>query len=317
MAILAGQPVNVWLIAAIFLVGQYFYQLSFVFYNPMHVDIADASHRSRAYGIGQFASAIGFVVGIAITLPLATSRTAPLLPAVLAFFILALPMVIAFKERKKESGESRTGSIKRETKAFTKKMIAFFAASAATPMLVAFFFFNDALLTLSNNYSIFMERIFSTPDNLKSYLLMAVLVMSAVGGMAAGWVADRIGAAKTLKIILIGWIVAIPLIALAPTFSIFAIFAGISGLLIGSTWTVTRSYLTTILPAEQLGYGFSFYAIAERFATFVGPLAWGGIIWWRGTGGTSYRVAMMAMVLFVIVGLIILMKWKRPLVSSN
>jgi MFS transporter, UMF1 family len=309
-AILAGGHSNVWLVALTFLIGQYFYQLSFVFYNPMLVDIADESHRSRAFGIGQFASAIGFVVGIAMSLPLATSRTAPLLPAILAFIVLALPLMLFFKESF-NSQENKTGSIKREAKVFIRKMIAFFAASVATPMLVAFFFFNDALLTISNNNAIYMERVFGTPDTTKSIMLMAVLVMSAIGGIVAGWLGDKIGVLKTLKFILIAWIIVIPLISLAPSFIFFAIVGSLGGLLIGSVWTVTRSYLTMVLPKDQLGYGFSFYALAERFATFVGPLTWGGIIWWLGTDATAYRIAMGSMAVFMIIGLIILVKWKR------
>ncbi|HLB41308.1 MAG TPA: hypothetical protein VJN02_00395, partial [Gammaproteobacteria bacterium] len=65
-----------------------------------------------------------------------------------------------FKEPKKDFNQIITSEIQDETQAFIRKMIAFFAASAATPMLVAFFFFNDALLTVSNNYSIYLERVF-------------------------------------------------------------------------------------------------------------------------------------------------------------
>ncbi|MEK7140830.1 MAG: hypothetical protein AAB815_03530, partial [Patescibacteria group bacterium] len=55
----------------------------------------------------------------------------------------------------------------------------------------------------------------------------------------------------------------------------------------------------------------SFYTLAERFATLFGPLTWGGIIVVLGTQHTSYRIAMLSMTAFVIIGLIILLKWKR------
>src|SRR3989339_1747868 len=38
-------------IAICFLIGQYFYQLSFIFHNPMIEDVADINHRARASGI--------------------------------------------------------------------------------------------------------------------------------------------------------------------------------------------------------------------------------------------------------------------------
>src|SRR3989344_1451167 len=145
VAVLAGMNSNVWMIALFFLIGQYFYQLSFVFYNPMLDEIADDAHKSRVSGIGNFSSSLGFVVGILITLPFADSRIIPLLISVPVFLILAIPMMIFFKESKKYVGSVNIFNIKSETKTFMKKMITFFAVSAATPMLVAFFFFNDAL----------------------------------------------------------------------------------------------------------------------------------------------------------------------------
>jgi UMF1 family MFS transporter len=311
-ALLADHNAHVLLVAALFLIGQYFYQLSFVFFNTMLNDKADESHRSRASGIGQFASSLGFVAGIALTLPFAASRTAPLLPAVIAFFILALPMMIFYREPKQKGKVSSSEPI-RETKVFAKKMIAFFVASAATPMLVAFFFFNDALLTVSNNYSIYLERVFHVPDSTKSLLPAAILGMSAIGAAIGGWVGDKIGALKTMKIILILWIIVLPLVAIAPNFLIIAILTPITGLLIGSIWTVTRSYLSLVLPEKDMGYGFSFYTIAERFATLIGPLTWGAVIWIGGIDNSVYRVAMGAMTAYMIIGLWILMKWKREM----
>lgn len=317
VAILAGINGNVLLIAFLFLIGQYFYQLSFVFYNPMLDDIADKTNKSRVSGIGNFSSSLGFVVGILITLPFADSRITPLLISVPTFFILALPMMIFFKESEKPIDEVNSPKTRHETKAFIKKMIAFFAVSAATPMLVAFFFFNDSLLTVTNNYSIYLERVFHTPDTAKSILLLAILVMSAIGSVIAGWLGDKIGALKTLKFILFGWIIALPILALAPNFLVIAILTPILGLLIGSVWTVTRAYLTTVLPKKDMGYGFSFYTIAERFATLVGPLTWGGIIWAMGTEALAYRIAVGTMTVFVIIGVVILRHWKRPLSLNN
>ncbi len=315
VAILASMNSNIWLIALFFLIGQYFYQLSFVFYNPMLDEIADDAHKSRVSGIGNFSSSLGFVVGILITLPFADSRITPLLISVPVFFILALPMMIFFKESKKHVNEIDTSLTQNENKTSIRKMITFFAASAATPMLVAFFFFNDALLTVSNNYSIYLERVFHSPDTAKSILLLAILVMSAIGSVIAGWLGDKIGALRTLKYIMFGWVVALPILALAPNFLVAAILSPIMGLLIGSAWTVTRAYLTAVLPKKDMRYGFSFYTIAERFSTLIGPLTWGGIIWVMGTQVLAYRIAVGAMTVFVVVGLILLHYWKRPIIS--
>lgn len=301
----------IFIIAIFFLLGQYFYQLSFVFYNTLIEDVADIEHRARASGIGQFFNSLGQVVGLLIALPLSATRLQPLIPSLVLFILLSLPMMIYFVDSKPKTNKFNIKILKEGEKEYVKKMKFFFSFSVVVPMLISFFFFNDALITISNNYPIYMERVFSVSDNIKNYLLLAILLMSAIGGIISGWVADKIGALKTLKFILVGWIILIPLIAISKSLLSLSIFSSLSGLFIGSIWTVTRAYLSEILKKDELGYGFSFYTIAERFATFIGPLTWGGIIAVFGTNSTSYRIAMLSMVIFVFIGLIILLKWKR------
>lgn len=307
----------IFIIAICFLIGQYFYQLSFVFYNTLIEDVADFDHRARASGIGQFSNSLGQVIGLVIAIPLSITRLQPLFPSLIIFILLSLPMMILFEDSKPKVNKINIKILKEGEKEYIKKMIAFFSISIAIPMLVAFFFFNDALITVSNNYPIFMERVFGVSDSVKNLLLMGILLMSAIGGLISGKIADKIGALKTLKYILIGWIILIPLVALSKGLILLSIFSILLGSLIGSVWTVTRAYLSQILLKEDLGYGFSFYTIMERFATLLGPLTWGGIILGLGTGQISYRIALASMTLFVAVGLIILVKWKRISVKQN
>lgn len=70
------------------------------------------------------------------------------------------------------------------------------------------------------------------------------------------------------------WVIALPTIALTSNFIVFVIITALVGLLVGSVFSITRAYISTLLSDEEMGYGFSFYTIAERFATFIGPLTW-------------------------------------------
>jgi len=239
-------------------------------------------------------------------LPLAGNRLDPLLPSVGIFIVLALPMMIFYKESNPFNGKSIASKIKTETVLYKKSIISFFAISISTPLLFAFFFYNDALVTVSNNYSIYIQRVFNAPDTTKSLLMMGIVVMNALGAILAGWIGDKIGILKTLKFSLIGWLVALPIMAFAPSITVFGGATIFLGLLIGSMWTTSRAYMSTLLTNENMGYGFSFYTLLERFSTFVGPLTWGGVISLAGTGIISYRIAMLSMTVFVLIGLLIL-----------
>jgi UMF1 family MFS transporter len=297
--------------AVFFLLGQYFYQLSFVFYNPMIVEIADVAHRTRVSGVGQSANALGQVVGLLIMLPLAGSRLAPLLPSVGLFVVLAFPMMLLYDGARPRTARVGNLAVPEEMRRFLREGARFFAASTAAPLLLAFFLYNDALVTVTNNYAIYVERVFAAPDAVKSGLLLAIVVMNGVGALLAGWVGDRIGPFRTLKLVLVGWVIALPVIAVTSNIAGFAAMTVCLGVLIGAMWATSRAYLSTLLSSENMGFGFSFYTVFERLSSFFGPLTWGGVIGMLGTESSSYRVAMATMAAFVVLGLSVLVLWKR------
>jgi len=103
---------KIFLAALFFLLANYFYQFSFVFYNAFLHHIAPKEKWGRISGIGQAGNWLGEIAGLLITLPLASGaiyfigeagRAQTFLPAAVLFFILALPMLLFFKLPKQES----------------------------------------------------------------------------------------------------------------------------------------------------------------------------------------------------------------------
>ena len=122
-------------------------------------------------------------------------------------------------------------------------------------------------------------------------------------------VADRIGLKKSLMIVLGSWVVLFPLFGLTTNFTTFVILAIMMGFLYGSIWTVTRAAMTALCPKDKLNFGFSFYTLAERVSTLVGPLTWGLITsLFIGLGPTRYRIAITVMAVFVAIGIFFLRK---------
>jgi len=297
------------LIALCFILGQYFYQLSFVFYNPLVEDVADTKHCARAFGIGQFSNCIGQISGLLVALPfIGISRLAPLTPSIIIFIILSIPMLIWFKETKQQQNTTINNIPLNISK---NKIILFFTTSLAAPLIIAFFFFNDAFLTVTNNYWIFLEKVFAVTDSTKSILLILIIVASAIGGIVFWWIADRFGQLKTLKGILIGRVICLSVLSVTSNFALFSLFTVIVGLLMGSVLAVSRSYLTSLLKKWELAYWFSFLSISERFASFLWPLVRWWIVWFYWQTALSYRYAMACMIIFVCISIIILII-KKP-----
>ena len=185
--------------------------------------------------------------------------------------------------------------------------------------MLAYFFFNDAILTAANNFPIYMEKVFNISDNTKAMLMMGILATSAIGAFCAGWVADKIGLKKTLMFVLGSWIIIFPSLGLVSDFKIFVVFTVLMGFMYGATWAITRATMTALCPKEKLNFGFSFYTLAERFSTLVGPLTWGLITsLFIGLGPTRYRIAITVMAIFVAIGIFFLRKVEiKEVVNSS
>ena len=97
---------QVFLAALFFLLANYLYQFSFVFYNALLHYIAPRERWGIISGVGLAGNYLGQIFGLLITLPFAggavyllgiAGRAQTFLPSVILFFILALPMLLFFK----------------------------------------------------------------------------------------------------------------------------------------------------------------------------------------------------------------------------
>lgn len=297
----------------LFTLATYFYLFCFVFYNSLLTDVARPERHGLASGWGIFSNYAGQITGLLITLPLATGaivlwgesgRAQTLIPAAILFLLLSLPTILFFKEG--ATREKVTVNIRQEYKEVFGSFKSLLDVPGLGIFFLAYFFFNDALITASNNFPIYLEKVMSANDSVKTYLLILIMITSAAGAVIGGWVTDRIGHKKALMGVLAGWLITYASMIAFSNFVIFAIFSGLMGIFFGATWAVTRALVTQLTPSHALNQSFTYYTLMERFATFVGPITWGLIVTIPlGAPGASYRLAAAFMCIFVIIGLLI------------
>ena len=296
-----------------FTLGWYSYLLSFTFYTPLINDISKPGKRGFVSGLGITANYLGQIAGLLLVLPISSGaisffgsspRAETLLPAVLVFFIFSLPMLIFFKEPKKQVDESSLATKLKESIVDTKIL---FSIVGVAIFLLSYFLFNDAVTTAMNNFSIFMEQVWGVSDAIKTYILLGILITSAIGGIVSGYIADKIGHKKTLMFLLFGWIILFPVIGFATNFTLFVVATSFMGFWFGAGWTVSRSFMSCIAPKGRHNLAFAFFGLVERASALVGPLAWGLIV--SGLvplGAFRYRIAALAMVVFIVLGILTL-----------
>lgn len=306
---------KVFLAALFFLIANYLYQFSFVFYNALLPYIASPEIRGRISGLGQAGNWIGQIAGLLITLPFAagtiyimgeTGRAQTFFPAVIIFFILAVPMLLFFRLPKHET-YSGDISLKNEYKNYWGQFKELIKAPGMGLFLLSYFFFNDAIITASNNFPIYLQNVYSVTDATKSMLLVGILATSAIGAFCFGFVADKIGLKRTLMIVVGSFVIIFPLLGLSPNFTIFVILSILMGFFFGAIWTVTRATMVALCPKEKMNFGFSFYTVVERVSTIIGPLSWGLITYlFFDLGIIRYKIAVTSMAIFVLIGLYLL-----------
>lgn len=296
-----------------FTLGMFAYQLTFTCYTPLINDIATPERRGRISGYGIAANYLGQFTGLLFVLPFSkgaiswfgsSPRVETLFPAVIAFVLVSLPMLIWFKEDHKKPAESSEIQFASSTKELIHKTKELFAVPGVGLFILAYFFFNDAILTASNNFPIFMQQVWGVSDTTKTYILLGIILTSAIGGLVSGFVADKFGHKRTLFYILVGWVFILPFVGFIQDFTLFVVATTVMGLWFGSNWAVSRSVMSYLTPSGAHNLAFSYFNLIERASSLVGPIVWGlvvtGLI---SMGSYRYRLATLAVTLFILLGL--------------
>jgi UMF1 family MFS transporter len=210
------------LVIAFLIIGQYFYQLSFVFYDPLLKELGEETEQAKISGYGEGAAWFGQLSGLIVTLPLATGaiyllghrdESQVFIPTALVFLLLVLPMLLFFKEKSKRS-KTVTLNIKEEIRNIVEHFLELKRYPGVHRFLLAFFFFNDAILTAGHNFPIYVERVFHADNQTKVILLGSILVAAAIGAVFSGYIAYRVGEKRLLLLLLASWVVILPITAL-------------------------------------------------------------------------------------------------------
>ncbi len=302
--------------------AMYAYLVCFVYFTPVLNDLSTAANRSRISSIGQGFNYAGLVAGLLVTLPFAngtlhfvgaTGYAQPLLPATLLFGLLALPMLFLYRGPEHDAGRGTTVGELGTPLSILKTIIA---NKNLLFLLISYFFFSDALLTFSNNYPLYLEKVFGVSDTTKALLSVAILALAAVGAFVFSSISDRHGDRKTLLAILAAYALLFPALAFAPSFAIAVGISLLMGTILAAVFGISRAMVGHLAPSEIVASSFNYYTLAERFATFIGPATWSIVLLSYEQGVFGYRMGILSMGVLVTVGLLVLIKVKEPQAGS-
>ncbi len=260
-----------------FSMAQIGFSLSNVFYNSLLKDISETKNRETISGFGWGMGYIGgmlFMLLILFMMDLKSSffEKKTIVINSLWFFFFSIPVFFFFEKNVPSPKdfvlrESYNEVFKTLKSIKEKKDLLYFMISA--------FFFNDAVnsailfggIFLKNGFGFNFEKLFV------SFILFNFI--AAIGAFILGTVADKITSKRALFLFVFLWFFAIILIPFVKN-SIFLVFiASLVGILIGSTQTVLRGYLSKLAPENSQGEWFGFYSLMGKAASLFGPLLFG------------------------------------------
>ena len=142
---------------------------------------------------------------------------------------------------------------------------------------------------------------FTTEDSIR--LILVVNVAAALGAFVFGHLQDRLGHRTTLALTLVGWLIAIGMLAVSSDRAVVWVAANLAGLCLGASQSAGRALVAYLCPDDREGEIFGLWGLAVKLAMIVGTLTYGVVSW--ATGG-DHRTAILANGLFFVAGLALL-----------
>ena len=169
-------------------------------------------------------------------------------------------------------------------------------------LFIAFLVYNEGVSTVILFAARYAQETVGFDAGDITIMFIGLNVISCIGALSFGVLADRIGQKRTILISLGIWVAAVTLGFAVPTKPAFFVVAGLAGIGIGSCQSVTRSLVALFTPPEKAGEFFGFLGVAGKAIAFTGPLMFGEISRLSG----SQRPALLAIGAFFLVGAVLL-----------
>lgn len=301
-----------------FIVANIFFGASVVMYNSLLVDIAYPNERDKVSSLGWAFGYVGggILLGVnliiifsstsfgisneeAIRLSFATAGFWWLMFSILSQILFRLPIT-----RIKNEYNNKSINATKQLKATLKNLVK---NKNALLFFIAFLFFNDGVQTVIIVSTQFGRRELNLGIEFLVLVILGVQFLSFFGTLIVMKINEHLKSKTTLILCLIVW----SFISIYGYFFLrdeigFVVLAVLISLVLGGTQAISRSIFTNFIPKRSEAEYFSFYEITEKGSSWIGPLTFGLVLQLTN----SYRLAILSLILFFLVGIFFLLKVK-------
>lgn len=170
--------------------------------------------------------------------------------------------------------------------------------------LLGYLLYNDGIQTVIALAAVYIEKELLLDTTVSIAVILLVQVVAFVGALALGRLAGRFGAQRVILGSLVAWTGVVATAFVLPSewpAGVFAL-AAVIGFVLGGSQALSRSLYSQLIPRMREAEYFAFYEISERGTSWLGTLTFA--LAYEISG--SYRVAIVALVVFFVLGALIL-----------
>ncbi len=166
--------------------------------------------------------------------------------------------------------------------------------------LLAYLFYNDGIQTIIALAAQFGSEELKLDTGTLTGVILLVQFVAFIGAAVFNYVAKAVGTKRAIIISLVIWTATvIYAYSYLQTARDFYIMGAIIGLVMGGSQALSRSLYSQMIPKGQEAEYFSLYEVSERGTSWLGPLFFGLALQFT----SSYRIAILTLVTFFIIGL--------------
>jgi UMF1 family MFS transporter len=301
-------PGTVALAIALVVLSNFFFATGENLIAAFLTELADSKAMGRVSGWGWAFGYLGGLVSLGVSLAYILSRPKDMpstdyVPVVMLitaalFALCATPTFLFLKERalpQKQAGGAWRQVLETLRKASHYRDLWRF--------LVCILFYQAGIMAVIALAAIYATEAmkFTFVDTI--ILILVVNVTAAIGAFGFGYLQDRIGHVRSMKLVLAGWVVMIALAYLAQGAALFWVAANLAGLCMGSSQAAGRAIVGYLSPPARTAEFFGLWGLAVKAASIFGPLTYGAVTWiFEG----NHRLGILAVGAYFVIGMLLL-----------
>ncbi len=304
---------------ALFLLANLSFGASIVFYNAFLPEIAAPEERDHVSSLGWALGYLGgglllglnlWLVSQAAKLGLTTEQAVRISLASAGVWWAIFTLIPMTTLRNRKASNNLSANEQYLTIGFKQLRTTIREARNHPQTLLflgAYLLYNDGIQTVITLSSQFGQEELKLPMATLTTIILMVQFIAFFGSIIFNYIAKAIGAKNAVLLSLIIWIgTLVYLYAFLQSEFQFYLLAAVIALVLGGSQALSRSIYSQMIPKQHAAQYFSLYELSDKGTSWLGPLLFG--LAYQFTG--NYRVAILSLVIFFIIGFILLSRVK-------